>query len=88
MGVEPRRAATSDKVADWSGVNPSEWKEWHVGDTLTSKISYECIIGSMREVVVVLYADDRSDLSGFRDLRGRDVAQPDMTQQIFLLELG
>jgi len=34
----------------------------------------------MREVVVVLYADDRSDLSGFRDLRGRDVAKPDMTE--------
>jgi hypothetical protein len=42
----------------------------------------------MREVVVVLYADDRSDLSGFRDLRGRDVAKPDMTHQALLLKFG
>jgi len=85
-GTETRSDVRQGSRLEWS--EPSEWKEWHVGDTFTSKIGYECIIGSMREVVVVLYADDRSDLSGFRDLRGRDVAQPDMTQQTLLLELG
>ena len=67
---------------------PAEWKEWHVGDAVTSKIGYECLIGSMREVVVVLYADNRSDPSGFRDLPGRDVAKTDMTHQTILLEFG
>jgi hypothetical protein len=32
---------------EWS--EPAEWKERHVGDTVTSKIGYKCIIGSMRE---------------------------------------
>ena len=45
---------------------PAEWKEWHIGDGVTSKIGYEWIIGPVREVVVVLYADDRSDLLSFR----------------------
>ncbi|HXO32555.1 MAG TPA: hypothetical protein VN901_09415 [Candidatus Acidoferrales bacterium] len=88
VGVAPRRVATSDKVDDWSGMNP-EWKQWHVGDAVTSKIGYECIIGSKREDAMILYADDRSDLSGFRDVRGRDVAKPDdMTRQTPLLEFG
>src|SRR5271168_1028515 len=55
----------------WS--EPAEWKERHVGDAVTSKISYERIVGSMGEVVLVLYAHDWSDLPGFRDLLGRDV---------------
>src|ERR1700729_4425641 len=71
---------------EWS--KTAKRKEWHVGDAVTSKIGYECIIGSVREVVVVLHANDRSDLSGFRDLRGRGVAQPDMTHQALLLEFG
>ena len=37
---------------------------------------------------MVLYADDRSDLSSFRNLRGRDVAKPDMTHQTLLLKFG
>jgi hypothetical protein len=83
-GTEARGDVRQGSRLEWS--KPAEWKEWHVSDAVTSKIGYECIIGSMREVVVVLYADDRSDLSGFRDLRGRDVARPDMTHQALLLE--
>jgi hypothetical protein len=30
----------------------------------------------MREIVVVLHANDRSDLSGFRDLRGVTLLSP------------
>ena len=77
-GTESRGGVRQGSRLEWS--EPAEWKEWHVGDSVTSKIGYKCIICSMREVVVVLYTDDRSDLSGFRDLRGRDVAKPDMTE--------
>jgi len=85
-GTEARRDARQSSRLEWS--EPAEGKEWHVGDAVTSKIGYKCIIGSMCEVVVVLYADDRSDLSGFRDLRGRNVAKPDMTHQTLLLKFG
>lgn len=50
----------------------------------------QCIIGSMRKVVVsqptwlVLHADDGSDPSGFSDLRGSD----EMTHQTLLPEFG
>jgi len=37
---------------------------------------------------MVLDADDRSDQSGFCDLRDRDVAKPDMTHQTLVLEFG
>ena len=67
---------------------PAERKKWHIGDTVTSKIVDESIVGSMHEVVLVLHADDRSDPSCFGELRGCDITQPDMTDQTFLLELG
>ena len=85
-GTEARGDIRQGSGLQWG--EPAEWKEWHIGDTVTSKIGDESIVGSMREVVVVLHADDGSDPSCFRDLRGRDVAQPDMTHQTLLLEFG
>src|SRR3984957_14785084 len=85
-GTKARGDIRQGRRLQWC--EPAERKERHVGDAVTSKIGYECIIGSMREVVVVLYADDRSDLSGFRDLRGHDVAKTDMTHQTLLLKFG
>ena len=66
-GTEARSDVRQRTRLEWS--EPTEWKEWHVGDAVAGKIGYERIIGPMREVVVVLYADDRSDPPGFLDLR-------------------
>ena len=73
-GTEARSDGRQGSRLEWS--KTAKWKEWHVGDAVTSKIGYECIIGSMREIVVVLHANDRSDLSGFRDLRGVTLLSP------------
>src|ERR1035437_583402 len=83
-GTKARGDVRQGRRLEWS--EPAEWKEWHVGDAVASKIGYEYIIRPMCEVVLVLYADDRSDLSGFIDLLGRDIAKPDMTHQTFLLK--
>jgi hypothetical protein len=56
---------------------PTEWKEWHIGDAAASEIGDESFVGPMCEVVLVLHADDRNDTSVFVDLRGRDIAKPD-----------
>ena len=37
---------------------------------------------------MVLNADDGRDPSAFLDLRGRDVAEPEVTDQPLLLQLG
>ena len=42
----------------------------------------------MRQIVVVLHADDLADPASFRDLRRRDVAQPDVTHQALPLQFG
>ena len=42
----------------------------------------------MRQIVVVLHADDLADPAPFRDLRGRHVAEPDMADQALPLQLG
>ena len=67
---------------------PTEWKERHIGDAIMGKIGDKRIVGSMSKIVPVLYADDGGDLSGLRDLRRRDIAQPDVTHQTLLLEFG
>src|SRR5580658_4891813 len=67
---------------------PAEWKERHVRNPVVSEILDEHVIGSMHEVVVILYTDNRDHPPRFRNLGGRDVAQPDMAYQAFLLKLG
>ena len=42
----------------------------------------------MREIVLVLYANDLADPTRFRDLCRRDIAQPDVTDQTPPLEFG
>ena len=46
------------------------------------------VVLAVREVVVVLHADDRRDAARLRDLGGRDVAQAEMADQALALELG
>ena len=70
----------------WS--KPTEWKERNVRNAVTREIRDESIVGSLCQVVLILDADDGDDPPRFRDLRGRDVAQPDMTYQALLLKLG
>jgi hypothetical protein len=49
-GTEARGDVRQGRRLEWS--EAAEWKEWHVGNPVTTKISYERIIGSMCEVVV------------------------------------
>jgi len=69
-------------VRDCSGVN-LEWKEWHIGDAVTSKIRDKCIVGSMCQVVLVLHADNRNNPPRFCELCRRDIAQANMADQAF-----
>ena len=46
------------------------------------------VVVAMRQVVLVLHADDLADPPRFGDLRRRDVAQPDVPHQTFLLQFG
>src|SRR5579872_4157356 len=66
----------------------SEGEEWHIGDAVVRELIDQRIVRAMREVVMILYADDLADPSSFRDLRGRDVAQSNMADEAFALQLG
>src|SRR5277367_6794037 len=85
-GLESRGDVRQGRRLQWA--EAAEWEEWHVGDGMAGKIVDQGIVGSVHQVVHVLHTDNRSDLSRLRDLRRRDVAQPDVTNQTLLLELG
>src|ERR1700730_8253504 len=55
---------------------------------MVSYVSDERLIGSMHQVIVILYAHNRHDSPRFGDLSGRDIAHPDMPDQPLLLEFG
>ncbi len=55
---------------------------------MVSQVSNERLIGSMHQVVVILYAHNRHDSPRFGDLSGRDITHPDMPYQAFLLKLS
>ena len=57
----------------------TERKERHIRDAFARKLVDQRIIGPVRQIVVVLHADNVADPACFRDLRRRDVAQPDVT---------
>jgi hypothetical protein len=86
-GVAPRRCATRDRVEDCCGLKSPERELRHVGDTLSSELVDQGVIGPMGEVVVVLDAGDLADLAPLRDLRPRDVAEADVPDQALLLQL-
>jgi hypothetical protein len=69
-------------------IESAQWKERHVGDAVASKLIDQSIVGPMRQIVVILDADDVTDPASFLDLRARDVAQADVTDQSFALKLG
>ncbi len=88
MGVAPRRCGDVGQGRRLQRVEPAERKERHIGDAVAGKIVDQGVVAPMRQIVLVLHADDLGDPASFRDLRGRDVAQPDMTHQTLPLELG
>jgi hypothetical protein len=67
---------------------PAERKERHIGDAVAGQIVDKGVVGPMRQIVLVLDADDLGDPPSFRDLPGRDVAQTDMPHQTLPLEFG
>ena len=66
----------------------AEREERHIGDAVAGEIVDQRVVVAMREIVVVLHADDLADPAPFRDLRGGDVAEPDVTDQPLPLKLG
>ena len=79
--MAPRRAATSDKVRRLQRSEAAERKERHIGDAVAGQIVDQGVVGAMRQIVMVLHADDLADPAPFRDLRRRDIAQPDVAHQ-------
>lgn len=60
-------------------IEPAERKERHIGDAVAGQFVDQGIVVPMRQIVLVLHADDLGDPTSFRHLLGRDVAQPDVT---------
>ncbi|EAU69609.1 hypothetical protein STIAU_2984 [Stigmatella aurantiaca DW4/3-1] len=85
-GTETRR--DSGQGGRLQGGESAEWEERHVGDAVARKAVDQGIVGPMRQIVLVLHADDGGDPASLRDLRGGDVAQADVAHQPLLLEPG
>src|SRR5580700_9479477 len=71
-GMEARCRIRQSIRLQWS--EPAERKEWNVSNPFACKVSDECIVFAMRQVVMVLDADDGDDAPRFRDLCWRHVA--------------
>ena len=59
----------------------------HVRDTVARQCIDHGIVGAVREVEEILHAHDLADAAAFRDLRGRDVAEPDVAHQTLPLQI-
>jgi hypothetical protein len=66
----------------------AERKERHISDAVAAEIVDQRVVVAMRDIVVVLHADDVRDGARLRDLPGRHVAEADMTDEPLALELG
>jgi hypothetical protein len=65
----------------------TQWKEWHEGDAILRQLVNQSVIHAMREVVVVLDADDIGELVTLCELFSRDVAEADVPDQPFCLKV-
>ena len=65
----------------------AEREERHVCDTVRGERVDERVVVTMRDVVLILHADDLGHLAALLDLRGGDVAEPDMPDEALLLQL-
>ena len=88
IGVAPKGAATSDKIDDCSGLKPPSGKVRDIGNAVAGQIVDQGIVGAMRQIVVILHADDLANTSPFSDLRRRDIAQADTAHEALVPELG
>src|ERR1700677_4925195 len=75
-GIEARGGARQS--CRLQRVEPTQWKERHVGDALRGKIVDESIVVPVCHVVEVLDAHDVRDGLSLMELSGSDVAQADM----------
>ena len=74
-GVKTRGHIGQGPRLQWA--KPAKRKERHVGDTVPPEVRDEGIVGPMRQVVMILDANDRDNPSRFRDLRVGDRKETD-----------
>ena len=58
MGVAPRRRGDVGQGRRLQRVESAERKERHIGDAVAGKIVDQGIVAAMRQIVLVLHADD------------------------------
>lgn len=73
IGVAWSPAATSASACDWIGAKPPR-EEGHIGDAPRCQTVDQRIIFAIREIILVLHADDGRDPHRLVDLSGGDVA--------------
>ena len=56
-------------------------KERHIGDAVAGEIVDHRVVGTMRQIVVILHAGDTRRSAAFGDLLGRCIAQTDVTDE-------
>src|SRR4029077_7486338 len=70
------------------GCESTERKKRYVGDSITGQTVDQRIVMPISDVVLVLHADDLADPAPCGDLRGRHVAQADMSYASLPLEVS
>ena len=55
-------------------IETAEREERHIGGAVARQIVNQRVVVAVRQVVIILHANDFANLASFRDLRGRDVA--------------
>ena len=61
IGVAPRRCGDVGQGRRLQRREPAERKERHIGDAVAGKIVDQRVVGAMRQIVLVLHADDLGD---------------------------
>src|SRR5579872_3449387 len=85
-GIEARRDVRQG--GRLQRVEPTEWKERHIGDALRGKVIDESIVVPVCHVVEILHAYDLGNGLSLSELRGTDVAQTDVADQPLTFKLG
>ncbi len=76
------------QVGGLQRAEPAERKVRHVGDAVAGELVDQGVVGPLRQVVMVLHADDFAEPASLGDLRRRDMAEPDVAHQPLALQLG
>ena len=88
IGVAPSPAADVVQPRRLKRAEPAQREERHVGDPVRRQCIDQRVVGAVREVILVLHADDRGDPARLRHLRCGHVADAQMADQPFLAEAG